>query len=253
MRVLIVEDETAASENLVAMLKGLDAASDVLGVLESVQQVMRWLDSHPEPDLIFMDIHLSDGLSFTLFDHTEVKTPIIFTTAYDQYALEAFNVNSIDYLLKPLKVKDLKRALDKFNRWTQPDVAAYVKRMLALKTSTPKEEYKKAFLVPVRDKLIPVDLDDVACIYSSERSTMLYLKDGKTMPYSKSLDAIAASLDPKHFIRANKQYIVSKSAIKDIVVWFDSRLLVRLPVELPEPIYVSKNKASEFKNWMTDH
>ena len=253
MRVLIVEDETAASENLVAMLKGLDASIDVLGVLESVQQVMRWLDSHPEPDLIFMDIHLSDGLSFTLFDHTEVKTPIIFTTAYDQYALEAFNVNSIDYLLKPLKVKDLKRALDKFNRWTQPDVAAYVKRMLALKTSTPKEEYKKAILVPVRDKLIPVDLDDVACIYSSERSTMLYLKDGKTMPYSKSLDAIAASLDPKHFIRANKQYIVSKSAIKDIVVWFDSRLLVRLPVELPEPIYVSKNKASEFKNWMTDH
>ncbi|MCF0160359.1 MAG: response regulator transcription factor [Bacteroidaceae bacterium] len=253
MRVLIVEDETAASENLVAMLKGLDASIDVLGVLESVQQVMRWLDSHPEPDLIFMDIHLSDGLSFTLFDHTEVKTPIIFTTAYDQYALEAFNVNSIDYLLKPLKVKDLKRALDKFNRWTQPDVAAYVKRMLALKTSTPKEEYKKAFLVPVRDKLIPVDLDDVACIYSSERSTMLYLKDGKTMPYSKSLDAIAASLDPKHFIRANKQYIVSKSAIKDIVVWFDSRLLVRLPVELPEPIYVSKNKASEFKSWMTDH
>lgn len=252
MRVLIVEDETAASENLVAMLQEQDASIEVLAVLESVQQVVRWLGAHPEPDLIFMDIHLSDGSAFSVFDQMEVRTPIIFTTAYDQYALNAFNVNSIDYLLKPVKTKDLKRALDKFNRWNQPDVMAYVERMLALRANQPKEGYKSTLLVPVRDKLIPVEVKDIACIYSSERNTTIYLKDGKNMPYNKSLDTIIGTLDPRQFMRANKQYIVSRDVILELVIWFDNRLLVHVPINLPEPMFISKNKASEFKNWMTN-
>lgn len=250
MRVLIVEDETAASENLMAMLQEQDSSIEILGVLESVQQVVRWLNTHPEPDLIFMDIHLSDGSAFSLFDQMEVHAPVIFTTAYDQYALNAFNVNSIDYLLKPVKMKDLKRALDKFNRWTQPDVMAYVERMMAMKNR--QQSYKQALLVQVKDKLVPVDVDDIACIYSSERNTSIYLKNGKNMAYNKSLDTIIGSLDPRRFIRANKQYIVSKDVILDLVVWFDNRLLVHVPIDLPEPMFISKNKASEFKNWMTD-
>lgn len=250
MRVLIVEDETAASENLMAMLQEQDSSIEILGVLESVQQVVRWLSTHPEPELIFMDIHLSDGSAFSLFDQMEVHSPVIFTTAYDQYALNAFNVNSIDYLLKPVKMKDLKRALDKFNRWTQPDVMAYVERMMAMKNG--QQSYKQALLVQVKDKLVPVDVDDIACIYSSERNTSIYLKNGKNMAYNKSLDTIIGSLDPRRFIRANKQYIVSKDVILDLVVWFDNRLLVHVPIDLPEPMFISKNKASEFKNWMTD-
>lgn len=252
MRVLIIEDETAASENLIAMLQEIDSEIEVLQVLESVQQTVRWLSSHPAPDLIFMDIHLSDGSAFTLFQEMEVTVPIVFTTAYDQYALDAFTVNSVDYLLKPIKTSELTRALDKFKRWTQSDVMDYLQRMMKMR-SAGSGNYTTSLLVPVKDKLVPVSMDDVACIYSTDRKTQIYLKSGQMMLYSRSLDSIAGGLDPSKFFRANKQYIVARDCVKEIVVWFDSRLLVSMPIELPEPLFVSKNKAAEFKNWMISH
>ena len=252
MRVLIIEDETAASENLIAMLQEIDNEIEVLQVLESVQQTIRWLSSHPAPDLIFMDIHLSDGSAFTLFQEMEVTVPIVFTTAYDQYALDAFTVNSVDYLLKPIKTSELTRALDKFKRWTQSDVMDYLQRMMKMRPAG-SGNYTTSLLVPVKDKLVPVSMDDVACIYSTDRKTQIYLKSGQMMLYSRSLDSIAGGLDPSKFFRANKQYIVARDCVKEIVVWFDSRLLVSMPIELPEPLFVSKNKAAEFKNWMTSH
>lgn len=252
MRVLIIEDETAASENLIAMLQEIDSEIEVLQVLESVQQTVRWLSSHPAPDLIFMDIHLSDGSAFTLFQEMEVTVPIVFTTAYDQYALDAFTVNSVDYLLKPIKTSELTRALDKFKRWTQSDVMDYLQRMMKMRPAG-SSNYTTSLLVPVKDKLVPVSMDDVVCIYSTDRKTQIYLKSGQMMLYSRSLDSIAGGLDPSKFFRANKQYIVARDCVKEIVVWFDSRLLVSMPIELPEPLFVSKNKAAEFKNWMTSH
>lgn len=252
MKVLIIEDETAASENLIAMLHQQDASIEILDVLESVQQVVRWLGTHPEPDLMFMDIHLSDGSAFMLFDQLEVHTPIIFTTAYDQYALEAFRVNSLDYLLKPIRTADLKRALDKFRHWGNNDLQQYLERIMTLKTDVSRKTYKESILVPERDKLIPVSLNDVACIYSSERNTSIYLKNGRSLAYNKSLDSIIDTLDPVKFTRANKQYIVSREAIENLTIWFDNRLLVNTFINLPEPMVVSKNKASEFKNWLTD-
>ena len=252
MRVLIIEDETAASENLIAMLQEIDSEIEVLQVLESVQQTVRWLSSHPAPDLIFMDIHLSDGSAFTLFQEMEVTVPIVFTTAYDQYALDAFTVNSVDYLLKPIKTSELTRALDKFKRCTQSDVMDYLQRMMKMR-SAGSGNYTTSLLVPVKDKLVPVSMDDVACIYSTDRKTQIYLKSGQMMLYSRSLDSIAGGLDPSKFFRANKQYIVARDCVKEIVVWFDSRLLVSMPIELPEPLFVSKNKAAEFKNWMFSH
>lgn len=250
MKVLIIEDETAASENLIAMLQEIDSEIEVLKVLESVQQTVRWLSSNPAPDLIFMDIHLSDGSAFTLFQEMEVTVPIVFTTAYDQYALDAFTVNSIDYLLKPIKTSELARALDKFKRWTHSDVMDYLQRMMKMRPSS-TSEYISSLLVPVKDKLVPVSLNDVACIYSTDRKTQIYLKSGEMMIYNRSLDSIIVGLDPARFFRANKQYIVARDCVKEIVIWFDSRLLVRMPIELPEPLFVSKNKAAEFKNWMT--
>ena len=252
MRVLIIEDETAASENLIAMLQEIDSEIEVLQVLESVQQTVRWLSSHPAPDLIFMDIHLSDGSAFTLFQEMEVTVPIVFTTAYDQYALDAFTVNSVDYLLKPIKTSELTRALDKFKRWTQSDVMDYLQRMMKMRPAG-SGNYTTSLLVPVKDKLVPVSMDDVVCIYSTDRKTQIYLKSGQMMLYSRSLDSIAGGLDPSKFFRANKQYIVARDGVKEIVVWFDSRLLVSMPIELPEPLFVSKNKAAEFKNWMISH
>ena len=252
MKVLIIEDETAASENLIAMLQEIDGEIEVLKVLESVQQSVRWLSSNPAPDLIFMDIHLSDGSAFTLFQEIDVKTPIVFTTAYDQYALDAFTVNSVDYLLKPIKTSELARALNKFKQWGKADVMAYLERMVNMVPAKKQEqEYQSLLLVPVRDKLVPVELNEVVCIYNTGRKTQIYLQDGQVMVYNKSLDSIVATLNPSKFFRANKQYIVARKFIKEIVIWFDSRLLVSMPIELPEPLFVSKNRASEFKMWMT--
>lgn len=254
MKVLIIEDETAASENLIAMLQEIDPTIEVAHVLESVQQTVRWLDSNPAPDLIFMDIHLSDGSAFSLFDQMDVHTPIVFTTAYDQYALDAFAVNSIDYLLKPIKTAELVRALDKFKRWSNVDMMQYLERMMKLNAHGDKgseEVFQNSLLVPVRDKLVPVNLADVVCFYSSDRRTQVILKDKRTLIYNKSLESIISKLDPTRFFRANKQYIVAKDYVNEIVIWFDSRLLLNLPVEMPEPVFVSKNKAAEFKNWMT--
>ena len=252
MKVLIIEDETTASENLMAMLKEIDPSIEVVHVLESVQQTVRWLRANAAPDLMFMDIHLSDGSAFTLFDQMDVETPIVFTTAYDEYALDAFAVNSIDYLLKPIKTSELTRALEKFRRWGKADVIAYLEQMMKLRPGqTGGHDYKQSLLIPHRDKLLPVSLDDVACIYSTDRKTQVYLKNKRVMDYNRSLDSIIGSLDPAHFFRANKQYIVARDCVKEIVIWFDSRLLLKLPVELPEPLFVSKNKAAEFKNWLT--
>lgn len=251
MKVLIVEDETAASENLAGMLAELDAGIEILAVKESVQQTVGWLRANDAPDLIFMDIHLSDASAFSIFEQIEVKTPIIFTTAYDEYAIDAFKVNSIDYLLKPVLMNDLKRALDKFRMLNRSDVMEYLARMMALNEDRGQNAYRKSLLVAVRDKLIPIELTDVACIHNTGRNTQIILKDGRSFPYNKSLDQIMSTLNPRDFIRANKQYIVAKSVVKELVVWFDSRLLVRVDAELPEPMYVSKNKAAEFKNWLT--
>lgn len=247
MRILIVEDETAAYENLADILVGIDPAIEILGNTESVGQTVRWMQANPKPDLIFMDIHLSDGSAFAIFDQIEVEAPIIFTTAYDQYAIDAFKVNSIDYILKPVKPEDLGRALDKFSRWNRQDITQYLSQLTQL-YSTPK--YKDKLLIPVKDKLLPINLKDVACFYTADKSTYVYLRDGNSYLYARTLEQIMASLCPSDFIRANKQFIVSRDSVKDITIWFDSRLLVTLDVEVPERIYISKNKASEFKSWI---
>jgi len=247
MRILIVEDETAACENLVDILTKIDPEIQIAGYTESVSQTIKWLKSNQMPDLILMDIHLSDGSAFSIFKSIKLETPIIFTTAYDEYAIEAFRVNSIDYLLKPIKTEDLKRALDKFKKLTRQDVLKYLSQLTQL---TPVPKYKDKLLIPFKDKLQPVDLKEISCFYTTEKNTRIYLKNGKWYSYSKTLEQIEATLNPADFIRANKQYIVARSSVKNITIWFDSRLLISLDIEPPERIYVSKNKAAEFKAWI---
>lgn len=249
MRVLIVEDETAAYENMADALRTINPAIEIAGNTESVSQTLEWLQTHPQPDLIFMDIHLSDGSAFLLFDRMKIETPVVFTTAYDQYALDAFRVNSIDYLLKPVKPEELQRALDKFRHWMPADMGGYLSRLMAL---APKPAYKEKILVPLRDKLLPLPLTDVACFYTTNKQTLVCLKDGSRLPYVKTLEQIMAMLNPSRFIRANKQYIIARNSVREIVVWFDSRLLVKLTTDTPEPIYISKNRATEFKAWMVE-
>jgi DNA-binding LytR/AlgR family response regulator len=247
MRILIVEDETAAYENLVDILARIDPDIQIAGNTESINQTVRWLRTRQMPDLILMDIHLSDGSAFSIFNKIEIETPIIFVTAYDEYAIEAFRVNSIDYLLKPIKETDLKRAIEKFKKLTRHDILKYLSQLTNL-THLPK--YTDKILIPFRDKLQPVDLKDVSCFYSTEKKTRIILKNGKSYPYSSSLEQIEATLNPADFIRANKQFILSRSSVKNITIWFDSRLLITLDIEPPERIYISKNRAAQFKAWI---
>lgn len=249
MKVLIVEDETSAYDSIVAILKEIDPAIQIAENTESVSQTVNWLKENAAPDLILMDIHLSDGSAFLIFDYIEVAVPIIFTTAYDEYAIEAFKVNSIDYLLKPVKTDDLRRALIKFSRWSPTDLVTYLSRVSQL---TAPKRYKDRILIPVRDTLLPVEVDNIAYFYTSDKTTFICLRDGSQFPYSSTLDHIFSSLDPAQFYRANKQYIVTRSNVKNITIWFDNRLLLTLDTAVPEPVYISKNRAADFKNWMVN-
>lgn len=247
MRILIVEDETAAYETLVEILREIDPTIHVVGNTESVSQTIKWLNENPAPDLILMDIHLSDGSSFLIFDLITVEVPIIFTTAYDDYAIEAFKVNSVDYLLKPIKIQELQRSLDKFKKFSLPDILAYLSQISNL---SPTNSYSERLLVPVKDKLLPIPLAEISYFYTTDKHTIIQQEGDVQYPYSKTLDQIFQSLDPTQFYRANKQFIISRHAIKEITIWFDNRLLVTLNINVPEPIYVSKNKAAAFKEWM---
>jgi DNA-binding LytR/AlgR family response regulator len=247
MRILIVEDETAAYENLVDILAEIDPGIQIAGYAESINQTIHWLQTNHVPDLILMDIHLSDGSAFSIFKSIKLETPIIFTTAYDEYAIEAFKVNSIDYLLKPIKVEDLKRALDKFRKWTRQDVLQYLSQLIHLQ---PETKYKDKLLIPIKDKLQPVNINELSFFYTTDKNTRVYLNNGKYYSYSKTLEQIETILNPVDFIRANKQFIIARSSVKNITIWFDSRLLITLDIEPPERIYVSKNKAAEFKAWL---
>lgn len=249
MKVLIVEDETAAYESLIAILKDIDSTIQVVGNTESVGQTVNWLLSNPEPDLILMDIQLSDGSSFLIFDNIKVETPIIFTTAYDEYAIEAFKQNSVDYLLKPIKPEELERALNKFRKWTQKDIIEYLSRLPQL---APKPHYSHKLLIPVKDKLLPIDLSDVSYFYTTDKNTHVCLKNGQSYPLSKTLEQIYISLNPDDFYRANKQYVIARESVKNITIWFDNRLLITLDTDVPERIYISKNKAAEFKTWIVN-
>lgn len=249
MRVLIVEDETSSYENLLSILREVAPDIEVVGNTESVAETVRWLSENVKPDLIFMDIHLSDDSAFAIFKQTKVDVPIVFTTAYDQYALDAFHVNSIEYLLKPIKAKDVRRAIEKFHILSKIDLAAYLGRMGAL---TPEPRWQSRLLVPYRDMLVPVNVADIAYIHSTEKNTTIGLNNGEQLTYHKSLDSILSTLDPHQFFRANKQFAVNRDSVEKITVWYDSRLLLTLTAITPERLFISKNRAAEFKQWMTE-
>ena len=248
-RVIIVEDETAAAVNLRSMLASIDSNVEVLAVLESVEEAVEFFSSDVEADVVFMDIHLADGESFRIFQSVDINIPIIFTTAYDEYALQAFKVNSIDYILKPYKEVDLRRALDKLERLT-------VGERTTQKDSREKMvrevhgDNMQTMLLRYKDKLIPVTADEVAFFYTSEERVTVTTLKGDCYPVDKTLESLSQQLSPEKFFRANRQFIVSRRAVKDIAVWFGSRLALNLTIETPERIIISKARVPEFKSWL---
>lgn len=245
LRAIIIEDETAAAINLQAILRQVAPDVEVVATLESVVEAVGCLGNCPQPDLLFMDIHLADGDSFRIFDAVEVTAPVIFTTAYDRYALEAFRANGIDYLLKPLNSADVGRAIAKFRRLAGGERRDYGSRVRQLASGR-----QETFLVHVRDKIIPLHRDQIAYCYTSNERVVACDFDGTSYPMDRTLEALQGLLPEEAFFRANRQFIVSRRAVREIVVWFGSRLSLSLCIATPERIIISKARVPEFKAWL---
>ena len=251
MKVLIIEDEQRTAQNLQAILCELEPNIQILGILDSVEGAIDYLGSQPMPELIFMDIQLADGQSFEIFQEVEVRAPVIFCTAFDEYALQAFQVNGVDYILKPFDRESVGRALAKvknLQNFFQQSPSSLEK--LAGLIHQLKPAYKSNFLVGHRDKLLPVAVQDVAYFYIEHEITFLNTFDGKRYVVNHTLDELEKSLDPRQFYRANRQFLVNFRAVSEVEHYFARKLLLRLNANTKEPVVISKAKASEFLMWM---
>jgi two-component system LytT family response regulator len=250
MKALIIEDEMIAAKALKKLLGEVSPGIEIVGVLESIEDSVEWIEENPMPDVIFMDIHLADGSSFTIFDKVSITCPVIFTTAYDEYALKAFEVNSIDYLLKPVSKEALERAMHKLLTLSETRVNSdQVEKLLAQLGE--KKKFRNYFLLPERDKLVPLSVSNVAYAYIEAKTVKMVTYDNKSYYLTQTLDDLIAQLDPHEFFRANRQFVVARKAIKDISVWFGNKLAINLIMETPERIIVSKARVGEFKFWFT--
>jgi DNA-binding LytR/AlgR family response regulator len=248
MKVLIIEDEQPANQKLIRLLKELDSGIEITDVLKSVEEATNWFFRNPVPELIFMDIQLEDGICFEIFENCEIKTPVIFTTAYDEYALKAFKVNSIDYLLKPIVPEELKNALNKFTvlHGQKTDVAIFES---VIKHFQPKT--KERFLVKIGEHFRSIPTSKISCFYISERCNFLHVDTGKDYPIDYSLDKIEQWVDAKLFFRVNRNFIVHFSAIQDVIAYSSSRLKIVLANwNEKSEILVSRERVAAFKEWM---
>ncbi len=249
MKLLIIEDEKHNANRLQAMLLELEPDMEIVGIMESVADSIEWFKMHPEPDLILMDVRLADGLCFEIFSARTITAPVIFTTAYDEYAIRAFKVNSIDYLLKPIHKQELDAALNKFRQLTQinkPDaeITSLVEIMKKQGVA-----YRSRFLIPINDGYLTVKATEADFFYSEFKVTHLVTKDAN-MPIAFTMDELEEQLDPDAFFRANRQYIISMSSIKDIHNYFNGKLKVALYQHSEIEILISREKATAFKQWL---
>ena len=260
MKIVIIEDEKAAVRNLTSLLNEIKPNGEIVTILDSISSTIEWFSSHPMPELVFMDIHLADGSAFEIFDHISITCPIIFTTAYDEYALRAFKVNSIDYLLKPIGKEDIEHAFEKLDNLqdTIPENGSRrenkEEELLHLIHSLKKQEnYKTHFLIPIKgDKLLPVSIDMIQLFYIKDCQVKAVLTDGMEYNFSLTLDELVDCLNPSLFFRVNRQFLISREAIKDIDLWFNSRLSINLRhSRMTEKILVSKARVAEFKEWFS--
>lgn len=249
MKVLIVEDESINASRLKRLLEELEPDCEILDIIDTVKGVISWLGSHPEPDFITMDIRLSDGLSFSIFEEIKISCPIIFTTAYDEYAVKAFKVNSIDYLMKPIEKKELQNALEKFKNLPKAvndntDIASIIKQFIS------KPIFRLRFLVAYKDGYKSVDVADIDFIYSEFKTTNLFLKSGIIVPIPQTMEELEQELDPGIFFRANRQFFIRAESIKSISNYFNAKLKIILKADPEKEVIVSREKAPFFKQWM---
>jgi two-component system response regulator LytT len=250
MNVIIIEDEKPSARRLQRMLKTIDFEAEIM--LHSVEESIEWFKNNKHPDLIFLDIQLSDGLSFEIFEAIEIKSAVIFTTAYDEYALQAFKLNSIDYLLKPIDEDDLKTAVEKFKVRTpqKQSVTLDFNDIKKLLVNPIEREYKKRFSVKVGQHLKLINIEDIECIYSENKGTYVYTSEGRNYLLDVTLDQLDDELEPHVFFRISRKYYVNINAIKDMVSYTNSRLQIKLNRFNEQDIIVARERVKDFKNWL---
>jgi DNA-binding LytR/AlgR family response regulator len=256
MKILIVEDEELAVKKLQKTLAGVEPGAQVVAVTDSILSTVNWLDENPAPDLILMDIELSDGQSFEIFNQATIKSPVIFTTSYDEYALKAFKVNSVDYLLKPIQREDLEAALNKLKNMKElykedakPDVSIdnLVKE---LQQKLQPKEYRKRFLVKHAQKLVSVDVDEIAYFFSDGRLNFFKTLDNKKFVVDYTMDDLEDMLDPVKYFRISRSFYISVISVDQIHDYFGNRLLLHLKPVVDKESIVSREKVTDFKKWM---
>ncbi|MFD1143653.1 LytR/AlgR family response regulator transcription factor [Larkinella insperata] len=250
MNVVIIEDEDRTARQLERMLKKYDPAIHVLVQLPSVQEAVAWLSQNPLPDLAFMDIHLEDGLAFRIFELMQLTIPVIFTTAYDEYMIKAFKVNSVDYLLKPVDYDELVAALNKFKILRSSPALPDLNQILALMQKPKSADFKERFMISIGAKIRSVEVGDIAYFYSEDKATFLLTKEGHLLPVEYSLDQLVTLLDPSVFFRVNRQFLVSRPAIQTIHVYSAGKLKLELQPSSRQEVLVSLSRIAEFKDWL---
>lgn len=250
MNIIIIEDEKPAARLLQRKVEKLGL--QVYQMLHSVEESISWFQNNEHPDLIFLDIQLSDGLSFEIFESIEIQSAVIFTTAYDEYALRAFKLNSIDYLLKPIDEEDLAIAISKFqNQFQKKSIASLDFEMIKKMLVNPIErEYKKRFTIKLGQQLKMITIEEVECFYSENKGTYLHTVDNRNYLLDTTLELLESDLDPKEFYRVSRKFILPMKAIKEIQMYSNSRLKVILPTYKEDEVIVSREKVTNFRDWL---
>ena len=249
MRILIIEDEKHTANRLISLLKNYQSDIEILDVLDSVESAVDWFSAHRQPDLIFQDIELNDGQCFEIYQQIKTEAPIVFTTAYQQYALRAFELNSIDYLVKPYDKKDIKRVMEKFEKYGsifRANEVSMMKLLMANKETT----WKKRLLVRAGDMYKSLNVSDVAYFQSEDGLSFAFTEDNKRYPLDQTLNELSQALNPDDFFRVNRNCIVSHSCIVKVSAWFNSRLKLVLQPNSAEEVVVSRERVKDFKKWL---
>jgi two-component system response regulator LytT len=250
LNIIIIEDEKPAARLLQRKIEKLSYS--IATLLHSVEESLVWFQSNPQPDLIFLDIQLSDGLSFEIFEQINIKSAVIFTTAYDEYALRAFKLNSIDYLLKPIDEEELAIAIAKFkNQFQINGISSLdfetIKRMLV---NPVEREYRKRFSVKIGQQLKVIDVAEIECLYSENKGTYIHTLDNRDYLIDSSLEIVETELNPKEFYRISRKFIIPMQSVKEIHVYSNSRLKISLPTYKGEEVIVARERVADFKDWL---
>lgn len=251
MRTIIIEDEKPAARLLQRKLEKLHVSVDTM--LHSVEEAKAWFGNNEHPELIFLDIQLSDGLSFEIFEAIDIKSAVIFTTAYDEYALKAFKLNSIDYLLKPIDEDDLETAVSKFRERLPkaiPNVQLDFEEIRRMLSNPFEKNFKQRFTVKIGQHLKVIQIEEIECFYSENKGTYIHTFDNRNYLIESTLEVLEHELDPKNFFRISRKFIIPLAAIKEIVLYSNSRLKVILPSYKEDEVIVSREKVADFKNWI---